>query len=88
MYLNIHTLEIANGLKDALIHADFTIESILNSGSDKIASIMGIDPYVAEIIFNAAKKAVKSNAFIQKNYYNNNNNDNAKSLKLIDELRA
>jgi hypothetical protein len=85
MYLNIHTLEIANGLKDALIHADFTIESILNSGSDKIASIMGIDPYVAEIIFNAAKKAVKSNAFIQKNYYNNNDNDNAKSLKLIDE---
>jgi hypothetical protein len=45
---------------------------------------MGIDPYVAEIIFNAAKKAVKSNGSIQKNYYYN---DNAKSLKLIDELR-
>ena len=83
MYLNIHTLEIANGLKDALIHADFTIESILNSGPGEIASIMGIDPYVAEIIFNAAKKAIKSNASIQKN-----NNDNANSLELIDELRA
>jgi hypothetical protein len=85
MYLNIHTLEIANGLKDALIHADFTIESILKHGPGEIASIMGIDPYVAEIIFNAAKKAVKSNGYIQKNYYNNNS---AKSLKLIDELRT
>lgn len=84
MYLNIHTLEVANGLKDALIHADFTIESILKQGPGEIASIMGIDPYVAEIIFNAAKKAVKSNGSIQKNYYYN---DNAKSLKLIDELR-
>jgi hypothetical protein len=55
MYLNIHTLEIANGLKDALIHADFTIESILKHGPGEIASIMGIDPYLAEIIFNAAK---------------------------------
>ena len=86
MYLNIHSLEIANGLKDALIHADFTIESILNSGPGEIASIMGIDPYVAEIIFNAAKKAVKSNGSVQRNHYNNN--DNIKSLRLIDELRT
>ena len=71
MYLNIHALEIADGLKDALIHADFTVESILNSGPGEIASITGIDPYVAEIIFNAAKKAVKSDDFVQKQ--NNNN---------------
>ena len=42
MYLDIHTLEIANGLKDALINADFTIESILKRGPSEIASIMGI----------------------------------------------
>jgi hypothetical protein len=36
MYLDIHMLEIANGLKDALIHADFTIESILNRGLVKL----------------------------------------------------
>jgi hypothetical protein len=77
MYLDIHALEIANGLKDSLIHADFTIESILNSGPSEIASIMGIDPYVAEIIFNAAKKAVKSNGFIQQN-----NNNKSKLLKI------
>jgi hypothetical protein len=66
MYLNIHMLEIANGLKDALIHADFTIESILNRGPGEIASTMGIDPCVAKIIFNVAKKAVKANGFMQK----------------------
>ena len=42
MYLDIHTLKIANGLKDALIHSDFTIESILKRGPSEIASIMRI----------------------------------------------
>ena len=64
MYPDIHTLEIADGLKDALIRADFTIESILKHGPSEIASIMGIDSYVAEIIFNAVKKAVKSDGFV------------------------
>ena len=71
MYLGIHTLEIANGLKDALIDADFTIESILNSGPNGIASAMGIDPYVTKIIFNAAKKAVENKDFVRQesNYF-------------------
>ena len=70
MYLDIHTLEIADGLKDALVHSDFTIESILKHGPSEIASILGIDPYIAGIIFNAAKKAAKSDGFVQKQ--NNN----------------
>ena len=70
MYLDIHTLEIADGLKDALVHSDFTIESILKRAPSEIASIMGIDPYIAGIIFNAAKKAAKSDGFVQKQ--NNN----------------
>jgi 3-methyladenine DNA glycosylase Mpg len=84
MYLNIHALEIADGLKYALIHADFTIQSILKHGPGEIASIMGIELYVAEIIFNAAKKAVRSNGSAQ-NYYHN---DNTKSFELIDKLRT
>jgi hypothetical protein len=36
MYLDIHTLEIANGLKDALIHSGFTIESIPKHGPRKL----------------------------------------------------
>lgn len=58
MYFGIHMLEIADGLKDALIHAGFTIESILNVGPGEIASTIGIDIYVAKIIFMAAEKAV------------------------------
>ena len=58
MYFGIHMLEIADGLKDALIHAGFTIESILNLGPGEIASTIGIDIYVAKIIFMAAEKAV------------------------------
>ncbi|HJT47569.1 MAG TPA: hypothetical protein VJ729_05245 [Nitrososphaeraceae archaeon] len=61
MYLDIHRLEIANGLKDALVHADFTVDSIIKSGPSRIASTMGIDLYVAKIIFNAAKKAANAN---------------------------
>jgi hypothetical protein len=76
MYLDIHTLEIADGLKDALIHPDFTIESILKRGPSEVASIMGIDPYgidpyIAGIIFNAVKKAAKSDGFVQKQNINN-----------------
>jgi hypothetical protein len=56
MYLDIHTLEIADGLKDTLVHSDFTFESILKHGPSKIASIMRIDPYVAEIIFPIGNK--------------------------------
>jgi hypothetical protein len=66
MYLDIHTLEIANGLKDALIHSDFTIDSTRKLGPSEIASIMGIDSNIAGIIFNAAKKPAKSDAFVQK----------------------
>ena len=58
MHFGIHMLEIADGLKDALIHAGFTIESILNLGPGEIASTIGIDIYVAKIIFTAAEKAV------------------------------
>lgn len=80
MYLDIHMLEIANGLKDALIHADFTIESILNRGPGEIASTIGIDPYVAKIIFNAAKKAAKTNGPVQQE-----NNNFVKPVKIASE---
>jgi hypothetical protein len=65
MYLDIHKLEIANGLKDALVHADFTVDSIIKSGPSQIASTMGIDLYVAKIIFNAAKKAANANDLME-----------------------
>jgi hypothetical protein len=36
MYFGIHMLEIADGLKDAIIHAGFTIESMLSTGPEEL----------------------------------------------------
>ena len=57
----IDALEIATGLKNALINSGLTIESILNSGPVEIASVLGIDVYVAKIIFDATEKSVNNN---------------------------
>ncbi len=65
MYFGIHMLEIADGLKDAIIHAGFTIESMLSTGPEEIASTIGVDLYVAKIVFTAAKKAVNTNTIVQ-----------------------
>jgi hypothetical protein len=58
---SIQLLEIASGLKDSLVNAGFTIESIVNAGPPEIASVLGIESYVAKIIFDAAKKIVEEN---------------------------
>ncbi len=52
----IQMMEIAPGLKEMLSDAGFTIETILKSGPSEIAVILGIDSYVAQIIFDTAKK--------------------------------
>jgi hypothetical protein len=52
----IQMMEIAPGLKDMLLNAGFTIETILKSGPSEIAVVLGIDLYVAQIIFDTAKK--------------------------------
>ena len=53
----IQMMEIAPGLKDMLLNAGFTIETILKCDPSEIAVILGIDLYVAQIIFDTAKKA-------------------------------
>ena len=45
-------LNISKGLIELLQFNDFTIEKILDYGPSKIAEILGIDNYVAQIIFN------------------------------------
>ena len=56
MKSSIEDLEIASGLKKMLIDAGFTADSILYYGINEISSILGIEIYVAKIIFDAAKK--------------------------------
>ncbi|HEY7571714.1 MAG TPA: hypothetical protein VH796_10130 [Nitrososphaeraceae archaeon] len=55
MNSSIEELEIASGLKKMLIDAGFTVDSILHYGIDEISTILGIELYVAKIIFIAAK---------------------------------
>jgi dihydroxyacetone kinase DhaKLM complex PTS-EIIA-like component DhaM len=57
MESDIQLLELATGIKDALLGAGFcTIESILNNTTSDISSKVGVDLYVAQIIFDEARR--------------------------------
>lgn len=49
-------LELADGLKQLLIDYGFTRRRILKLQPGDLASILGIDDYIAKIICNAAKR--------------------------------
>ena len=53
---NIRELPMADGLKELLIDCGFTRQRILRIQSTDLASILGIDDYVAKIICYAAKR--------------------------------
>ena len=53
-------LDIPKGLVEVLQNHGFTIEMILEYGPSKIAENLGIDDYVAQIIFNETSKAIIS----------------------------
>ena len=53
---DILELEIADGLKGLLIDYGSTQQRILKLQSTQLASILGIEDYVAKIICNAAKR--------------------------------
>jgi hypothetical protein len=54
----IQDLEIASGLKESLHKAGFTLKSIASKGPDEVSAALGIEGYVAQIIYNEAKKIV------------------------------
>ena len=55
-YIDILELEIADGLKELLMDYGLTRRRILEIQSSDLASIIGIEDYVAKIICNAAKR--------------------------------
>jgi hypothetical protein len=55
-YSDVKELEIADGLKELLIDCGFTRRRILKIQPADLASILGIEDYVAKIIYNAAKR--------------------------------
>jgi hypothetical protein len=56
MESGIQLLEIASGLKELLLSAGFTVDFIISEGPDAISRELGIEPYVAKIIYDEAKK--------------------------------
>ena len=61
---SIQLLEIAPGLKNSLMEAGLSIQSILNAGPSEVASLLGIESYVVKLIFDAAKKFVQENSLL------------------------
>ena len=52
----IQDINIAIGLKDALLNADITLEKIIDCSAEEIAITLGIDQYVATLIKREAEK--------------------------------
>ena len=81
MESDIKLLELATGIKDSLTKSGFTtIDFILSSTTTDISKKLGIDLYVAQIIFEEAKKirdviiADTATTANKDNDFNNNNN--------------
>lgn len=55
-YSDVLELEIADGLKQLLIDYGFTRRRILKLQSGDLASILGVDDYIAKIICNEAER--------------------------------
>ena len=60
----VDDMNIATGLKDALLKAGMSIEKILNSKPSRISNILGVDQYIAKLIYEEAKKAVTFESII------------------------
>jgi hypothetical protein len=55
---DVQALALAQGIKDSLEEAGFnTVDSILKEAPLDISIKLGIEPYVAQIIMEAAKRA-------------------------------
>ena len=55
-YSDLADIEIADGLKELLMNYGLTRRRILSMQYDDLASILGIEDYVAKIICNATKR--------------------------------
>lgn len=57
MESDIQLLELADGIKLALVNSGFlTIKSILGNTASNISHKVGVDLYIAQIIFQEAKR--------------------------------
>ena len=52
---DISDMNMADGLKEALVNSGLTRRQVLTYGTDELASIMEIDQFVANSVLKAAK---------------------------------
>lgn len=57
----IQMLEVAIGIKDSLVSAGFTLDSLVNASPSDIATVLGIEMYVAKLILDAARRVAGQN---------------------------
>lgn len=62
----VQELDIAEGLKQLLIDAGFTIESVIGLGYQEVSETLHIDPYVGKLIIEAAQNILQ-----KRNYHTN-----------------
>ena len=55
----VQELDIAEGLKQLIIDADFTIESIIRLGYQELSEMLHIDLYVGKLIIESAQKFIQ-----------------------------
>ena len=55
----VQELDIAEGLKQLVMDADFTIESIIGLGYRDVSEMLHIDPYVDKLIVEAAQNVIQ-----------------------------
>jgi hypothetical protein len=55
----IQDLDIAEGLKQLLVDANFTLESILDLGYRKVSETLHVDLYIGKLIVEAAQYIVQ-----------------------------
>ena len=61
----IQELDIAEGLKQLLIDADFTIDLILDLGYREISDKLHLDSYVGKLIVDAARNIMQERSLRQ-----------------------
>jgi hypothetical protein len=64
MESSIQLLEIASGLKESLLRAGFTADSIVSEGPDAVSTTLGIEPYIAKIIYDEATKIAAESSLV------------------------
>ena len=61
----IQQLDIAEGLKELLIKAGITAETICRYSCQEVSEILHIDPYVSRIILDEAHKVIDGKATME-----------------------